>query len=447
MLHDIKEDEGWNSEIVPNLRPAAARNIQIAVGDKGLIAKSRGTIYVFMGASNCWGSLTDVETLKQLCDTADYRNVSVSIQAAAEPYFRMIQNNARRIGSIPVSICLGTRRYEIKLDGETIHLLECTGIVNSAPELDSRVSGFCHMPCMFKQIPSTWTRGPEDKQCRLYRYFRLLFPDVVEFKTILWILGSAAVDPAHMSKFLLLYGPTRTGKTGLVESISDILPGCTGVMDASQLMCKRGIPLHKDVARLMASNRVITTGELDFEGCDINTHRIKEMTGHDSVPIPPLRVATRCSIISSSNNLPDPEKQKDWLHDAIARRAVVVPMHVKADNLPRGERPDSEEDCIDMLLTCVYEFISNPYMPISIRCVLYSILGNWYAARLDVILLDENATMQQIMDVHAYIEHSLSMQPSTLGELAALRSPLCTVNYSGTPFIRNIRLGETSSTA
>lgn len=82
------------------------------------------------------------------------------------------------------------------------------------------------------------------------------------------------------------------------------------------------------------------------------TSLIKYMPGHDSISILPIKVATRCSIVSSSNDLLDPVEQKDWLHStAIARRAVVVPMEVDISTLPKGEWPDSEADCLDFPLT------------------------------------------------------------------------------------------------
>lgn len=392
-----------------------------------------GTIYRY------WAVIVDPEAAKQICDITGSDNVSVNYNAATLPYLRYLNNSSKRLGSIPTSVCLGTRRYEVKIAEGCMSLEECVGIASIDSTIDVRVSGFCLMPSIYKEIPSVWRVDAAKEQGRLYRYLSSLFRDVTDFKTIMWFYGLAAVDPASTSKFLLLHGPTGTGKSSVVETVSDLFSGCTGIIDTEQLVCKRGSKMPPETARALASNRIITTSELDLSQCELNLHRIKEMTGHDSVSIPPMKVATRCSIISSSNYLPDPAEQPEWLHTAIARRAIILPMEISTDTLPKGERPDSEAECIDFLLACVYEFLSSDAMPISIRTTLYSVLGSWYDTHVKVIEIDPDAARQDVIDANVFIEQSLGMETGSLGTLAYLRSPMSTVRYGGVTFIKGIR--------
>ncbi|KJZ68974.1 hypothetical protein HIM_11631 [Hirsutella minnesotensis 3608] len=249
------------------------------------------------------------------------------------------------------------------------------------------------------------------------------------------------VDPGTFSKFLLLYGPGGTGKTEVVNVILDIMAGCAGAIKASQLVDTRS-DMSVDTAKVLASNRIVTTGEIDLADGKLNLHSLKEMTGHDSILIPPIRVATRCSIVTSSNNLPDPHKQPEWLTTAIARRVVVVPMNVQASLLPSAERPDTEEDNMDFLLSCVHTFLTNSSMPASPRSILYSILGRGYEEIRERVIIDANASTQDVMDANANIETTFSMKPQDLGELASLKSPDCVVILGGIKFLKGIRLAQ-----
>jgi len=55
---------------------------------------------------------------------------------------------------------------------------------------------------------------------------------------------------------------------------------------------------------------MLTAGEINLESNKLNLHNVKVMTGHDTISVPPIKVATRCSIVAECNDLPDPSAQK-----------------------------------------------------------------------------------------------------------------------------------------
>lgn len=435
MLDNLQEDTGWNSELVPGVRPKSYRAIDRILVHPGLVIQSKGNVYIFLGASNSWAVLAAPEAQKQICDITGSDNVSVSYLGAATPYIPYLNKVASRVSALPVSICIGTRRLSITVDNESMTFTECSNIVSVTDNLDSRVSGFCVMPCNYEYYPTKWLL---DDRCRLLRYLSALFADIVELHTIMWIVGLAVVDPSPFSKFLLLYGPGGTGKSEIVNAILDILSGCIGTIKASQLTESKS-EMSSDTAKMLASSRVVTAGEINLLTNKLNLHIVKEMTGHDSILIPPIRVATRCSVITSSNNLPDPTVQTDWLSTAISRRVVVVPMNVKASLLPRRERPDTEMDCQDMLLLCTHLFLMNPSMPMSTRSLLYSVLGSKFEALDDVLIIDEDASVQDIMDANIFLDGYFGLAPHTIGELASLKSANSVLVLAGVNFVKNIR--------
>jgi hypothetical protein len=429
------QDDGWREELVGGAKSRTYRALDTALVDKGLVARNKGTLYMYLFASNCWSTIAVEEAQRQICDIVGSENVSVSYLGAVRPFVPYLTKCAPKIGSMPTSICLGTYRYRLSRTNDGIELDRCDGIVSTRQEVDSRVTGFCILPCSFYRHPRIWTPR---SNCILLKYLSALFIDKTEFETFMWIMGLSVVDPGTYSKFLLFYGPGGTGKSEIVGSVLEMAPGCTGTIKVGQLTSQH-VDMTVETACTIAASRLVTTGELNLKSGKLNLHVLKEITGHDSVSIPPVRVSTRCSVISSSNGLPNPSEQDEWLSTAVARRAVVVPMNVKASLLPKVERPDSDDDCLDALLACANVFVNNSAMPISLRSCMYSILGSRHDEIMAHVAIDDDATDVEIVNANVTVSSMLDIPVSLLVELAWLRSQTC-VKYLGRDmFIRGLR--------
>lgn len=434
----LYEDDGRNRELIPGSKSKSYRLLDNVLVNKGLAVKTRGTLYIFMGASNCWGTLAVEEAQRQINDIVGNENVSVNYLPAVKPYAPYLTKSAFRIGSIPTSICIGTYRFSLTRRGDELVLTPCVDIVSATDAIEDRVTGFCVLPCDFYIHPNVWSVNDNGS---LIRYLSALFVDRTELRTIMWVVGLSLVDPGSYSKFLLLYGPGGTGKSEVVNTILDIAPGCTGTIKVSQMVSSH-TDMSTETAFTIASNRLATTGELNLRSGKLNLHIIKEMTGHDSVFIPPVRVNTRCSVVSSSNALPDPTEQDEWLTTAIARRCVVVPMNVKAMLLPKVERPDSSEECLDMMLACVNVYLSDEFMPMSTRSCLYSVMGSVYEKVQHEVVIDSGASTMQIVDANVHISSKLGISVEEFADLAMLRSPGVLMTAGGDKFVNHIRLAE-----
>lgn len=434
----LVEDENWDQEIIPG-QSKGYKALKSNYIDNGLVQYYKGNTYIFLASLNKWSVMISAEAQRQLCDATGGESASVSYLAASLPFIGYLQTNALRTGSIPVSICIGTRRLGISKIDNTLEFNECSDVASVNENLDSRVNSFCFMPCSFNKIPQSWSPGGTEK---MLKFIRVLFNDDTELRTILWILGLVAVDPSSVSKFLLLYGPGGTGKSTLIGLIEDIFNGCCGTISSSVLTSKSSV-IPVDTVRTIASNRVVTAGDINLENHQLNLHVIKEITGHDSVSIPPIKVRTRCSLVAASNDLPHPNIQKTWCSAATSRRTIVVPMSVKTSLIPNVERPDDIEDLQELFLlgTSIYlDNLTSP--PMSMRSLMFSVLGAGWFDIQDKVKFEENPDVQEVFDANVEIDKYFSLPLHTIGELAFLKCPSLTYEQGSVYFIDNIMLTE-----
>ena len=437
---ELEYDDGWDKELVPGGKGSKYKALDKELIDKGLVIYYDGNTYIFLTGSNVWATFVSSEAQTQICAIVGSDNVSVNYLPASEPFIDYLESHANRISAIPVSICVGTRRKVLSLDDDVITLKDCDPIVSimEGVGIDDRVNTFCNMPCKIPQLPKMWkNEGPG----RLERYMLPLFSDHRELLTFKWIMGGIPLDPAMPSKFLMLYGDGGTGKSTILRIIRALFKGCCSTIpNGTFTSFNSDIPLK--TAQIIASNRIVTSGELDLEKKKLNLHTIKEMTGHDSIAVPPVTVTTRCTLVAATNFLPNPEVQVEWCTSQIARRMVVLPFSVNAEEIPKVQRPDTMEDVIEFLLSCIYTRLTMPDMPMSSRSILYTILGTSYNKICGMIEEVEEPTMQEVLDVNMMIENSIGLPSNTLGKLALLITNYNVVTYHGLSFINFIRIKQ-----
>lgn len=438
----LEEDLNWNVEVLPGATPRGFKALNEQLINNSLVCYSNRNTYVYLFASNCWSVFVSAEAQIQLCGIVGSDNASVNYLSACTPYIRHLEANAQRLRPIPPSINIGTRRLAIFRNEKdnSLNFIRCEELVDVQKQMDPRVSGFCVMPCMIYKHPLSWTPGGEE---RLLKYITPLFHDSTNLATFRWILGNALVDPSSVSKFLLLYGQGGTGKSTLISIIEDCFKGCCATIRSTVLTeAKLDAKTQQDTDKAVASNRVVTAGDINLATSKLNLHTVKELTGHDSISVPPLKVATSCSVIAACNNLPRPSVQKDWCTTALSRRTAVLFMNVDTTKIPRRLVPNDEYDVLDFLFGCTDMFLKTPYMPLSTECLLYGILGGDYIFIKDKIQIYEKCTVQEVFDANTKIEVYLGLQLHTIGALASLMSPSSVIHEGTIPFVNNIRLLE-----
>lgn len=435
---ELEYDEGWDKELVPGGKGIKFRQLDKELINKGLVVYYDGNTYIFLTGSNTWATFVSSEAQTQICTIVGSDNVSVNYLPASEPFIDYLESHANRVSAVPVSICIGSQRKILSIEDDTITLKDCDPIVPimEGVGISPRVGSFCNMPCKFPFIPKTWTHSEPG---RLERYILPLFADPTEFLTFKWIMGGIPLDPAMPSKFLVLYGSGGTGKSTILKTIRAMFKGCCSTIPNGTFTSNYS-DIALKTAQIIASNRIVTSGELDLQKKPLNIHIVKELTGHDSISVPPVTVTTRCTLVTATNYLPNHIEQDEWCTPQVARRTVVLPFSVNAEEIPKVQRPDDLEDVIDFLLECVYTRLSTPDMPISPRCILYTILGDYCNKLQHKIEIVEAPTMQETLDVNAMIEIEAGLPVHTLGQLATLVTISSIVTYNGHNFVNYIRM-------
>lgn len=437
---ELEYDEGWDKELVPGGKGPKYKALDKELVDKGLVVYYDGNTYIFLTGSNVWATFVSSEAQTEICAIVGSDNVSVNYLPASEPFIDYLESHANRVSAIPTSICVGTRRKVISLENGRMTFRDSDPIISimDGIGIDDRVSFFCNMPCKFPSLPRVWEY---DGPGRLERFMIPLFADHREFLTFKWIMGGIPLDPAMQSKFLLLYGDGGTGKSTILKIIRALFKGCCSTIPNGTFTSTSSDLLLK-TAQIIASNRIVTAGELDLEKKKLNLHAVKEITGHDSISVPPVTVTTRCTLVAATNYLPDPDSQREWCTPQISRRMVILPFSVNAEEIPKVQRPDTIEDVVEFLLDCVHTRLTVPDMPMSSRSILYTILGSTYNKISAIIEEVETPTMQETLDVNVMIENTLGLELHSLGKLASLVTNYNIVIYHNYSFINYIRIRQ-----
>lgn len=439
----LQEDIGWDSKLIKTKAGTKFDILQKELIDPGLVCYYDGNTYIYLTQSNIWAPFISSESQRQLCDITGSESATVNYLNACTPYFGFLQKRAYRITSLPQSICIGTWRLIItSFDDGSMKLEKCKDIANADITLDHRIRSFCAMPCALQQIPTSWAPNGEMK---LYWYLGVLFHNPLELDTIRWIIGNALVDPGYSSKFLLLYGPGGTGKSTLIKCIQNMFIGCSGSINSSSLTNK--FDMDDKTARIIASMRLVTAGDINLATQQLNFHTVKQATGHDSFSIPPFNITTRCTIVGGCNNLPNIIDQPEWCTPALSRRVVVVPMEVSTIDIPNVVVPTAPEELLEMMLSCVDLFLRTPVMPISMRSVLYTILGSSFELVQHAVKFTEGGDIQDAIDANYELERYFALPFGTIGSSAITISRNIATMVDDRYILKNISVIESLNVA
>jgi P4 family phage/plasmid primase-like protien len=137
-------------------------------------------------------------------------------------------------------------------------------------------------------------------------------------------------------KFLFLYGPSRTGKSTFVETLSRVLGDYAHTAPSSAFLQSKSSTYEKHSTDIAALNgpRLVTIGEVP-KG-EWNTTLLKHLTGGERINARKMRqdglqFLPQCKLVFSGNEKPD----LDDVDSAIRERLLLVPFMIV---IPEGDR-------------------------------------------------------------------------------------------------------------
>lgn len=437
------KDHRWSKPLIAYPGTERQDKIDNHLYFKNLMCNVDGERYVFVDMLNCWCNLAARVTMMRMCGLMGIKNATVNYPDATNGYneFLIKRCDSIEVQDVPVSVCIGTDRYEVSLHEnrkgmdfvESRQLIPRREGIVSVPDVVYRA---CVMPIRSTIYPVSYVFPGK---CELLGYMAQLFSDTRDLVTVLWHVGNCVVDPVVNPKSLMLYGPGGSGKSTVLRIIDNTLGSCCGVLlDGCLTSPVPGMPLS--VASVIASHRMAVAYDVGLDRYPLNMSLFKNISGSDYVRVGEHTCKTNCSLTIGTNGFVDIRKQPDYTSDAIMRRLLAVYMDVSALDIPHVRQPSGADDYIDLACAAIYTRLTYEHPPVSPMNVLATICSSVYATAQRYI--EETEDYIDIYDAYEVlcIIATLTRQPvGVIAYKARLVSRSAVYQYQDKTFIRGLR--------
>lgn len=251
-----------------------------------------------------------------------------------------------------------------------------------------RIAEFCCKPAGYRFHLERWLPRWEDSvRCALAP----LFGTPIELRFLEYMVGETMIDPSAFSKFVMLYGPGGNGKTMVINTIASVADRCSDMMPTAQFTGESS-DIGAYVSGLLVANRIVYNGEVELTKRDLSLSFVKFVTGHDRVSTRFGSYHSSCSVFMGTNSLPR-HPRSAWNEPAIMRRVVVLPMLVRAREAPKVALDFDETARLSFLMRCVHTRLTCPFLPVSGRMVLATLLASRYERYWTLFVSDPDSAI------------------------------------------------------
>jgi energy-coupling factor transporter ATP-binding protein EcfA2 len=431
------EDDDW--DYIPGGDESLERyyNLKNKVVDMGYLAYSGGNMYFYVDASRQWSLLMSRDSLARICGVLGTKNVSVSTAETVEHYYPWLAKRAIVNAALPLqrSMCIGTRRIEVALEGDGVIFSKGRRIAEVPEHADQRAAEMCISPIMSTKLPMAW-RWPGGGA--IYNHIAPLFIDSRDMLTLMWHIGNCIIDPMQTPRSLMLAGPGGSGKSTILNTIVNVLQGCSGALPDGTFTAHHASVSEKVLKQLLAS-RMVTCGDVDLEKHTMDMHAVRTIVSSDYITLGPYRSLIKCSLTLATNGLMDPKMDYVAASDSIIRRMIVVYMDAKASSLENDEIPQSQEARGDFACACAYIRLKYAHVPVTPRTVLLTLMGARYLEIQHMIEEVDEPTLTDYIDVLTIIQAAVGIPYADIGHKASLISRDAVISMGERRFLRGLR--------
>jgi len=437
----LENDGGWNTQAfdgADELTPARNKILRTKIINRNLLCASGGNIYVFLPTINIWCIMCSRQAIVYMNTLMSMESASVNYVDAFAPYVEYLERHAvdNVARPIPTSICIGTSRLRVTYTKTGLEMTMCESLVPTFPDKAYEIpSRLCHTSLASRIWVPQWERTDSFP---LYRYISPLFTNPIEMLTFEWCLGNALVDPHSFSKAVILYGEGGKGKSTVLAALNTAFAGCCGnIPDGALVSLSKGMP--PVVASIVASNRIVTAGDVGNANESTNLSVVKSITGHDYISLPPSRAKTSCTLVYATNRLDNPRENVEWATAAITRRVVVIVMDAVLNGI-LGDPPQDNISRLDYFNRCVHTRLKYPDMPVSSMSVLISIVGSQLDSLSDFVVPDDpdNIDDNDVITANAIVGAYINRSAEEVGHLAKCMSASAVCTIRGKYYIKGI---------
>lgn len=433
----FEDDDGW--DIMPYNDETLEKYECLAnkVVNMGYLAYSSGNMYLYVDASRQWSLLMARDSLARLCGIIGAKNVSVSTSEAIEHYYPWLAKRCIANAALPLqrSICIGTRRLEVSLEGSDILFTRSRRIAEVPKHADERASEMCISPIMSTKLPRSW-KWPGGGA--IYNHIVPLFTDPRDMLTFMWHMGNSIIDPMQTPRCMMLAGPGGSGKSTILNTIINTMQGCSGALPDGTFTSHNSAVSEKVLKQLLSS-RMVTCADVDLEGRKMDMHAVRTVASADYITVGAYRCLMRCSLTIASNGLMDPKTEYVGASDSIIRRMIVLYMDATASLLASEEAPQSQEARIDFACACAYVRLKHPHVPVTPRTVLLTIMGARYLQVKHMLEEADDPTIADYIAVASIVQAAAGIPAEDVGYKAYIISRDSVVEIGRRKFLKGIR--------
>ena len=375
----------------------------------GNVVSIRNSKYIHVGIVGGWVPLNCPESFKFLAETLG-ADVPVNYATAAAPLFDKIVKLPCYSILINRSVCF-KRRYAIRLHRDNVFgelqyiTLENVDQFEGVPSelqkelrrlgnpIDRSVSvkGMSLMTIPNRIMIKQWQERISDWLDKAFEEHAYL---------LRWILGNALIDPCSNGYVLLMVGKSNSGKTSLINLITDVFSGTVGSLDGSYLTRKQ--QLKKSDLMTANSNRIIVGKDFEFGNTGINVGNIKDLTSRDPFSCGELTYSIRTTSFNSCNKVPIPVPATISVRAEIAKRFITI----SNKSVPTNEQIDtpyfSSEDKCMFIGECLLARIKCVQPPVSLKVFILSMyLGRYEELSKTFQFLDIDYTPRMMRNEHS----------------------------------------------
>lgn len=431
------EDDDW--DFMPGDDDSLERyyNLTDRVVNMGYLAYSGGNMYFYVDASRQWSLLMARDSLARICGILGTKNVSVSTAETVEHYYPWLAKRSIVNAALPLqrSMCIGTRRLEISLEGDGIIFSRSRRLTEVPDHADQRAAEMCISPIMSTKLPAAW-RWPGGGA--IYNHIVPLFTDPRDMLTFMWHVGNCIVDPMQTPRCMMLTGPGGSGKSTILNAIINTLQGCSGALPDGTFTAHQPAVGEKVLKQLLSS-RMVTCGDVDLEARKMDMHALRTIASADYITLGAYRSLIRCSLTLATNGLMDPKYEFVAVSDSIIRRMIVLYMDATASSLTKEELPQSQEARGDFACACAYIRLKYAHVPITPRTALLTIMGARYLEVKHMLEEVDEPTFSDYIAVASIVQTAVGIPAEDVGYKAHLISRDCVIEIGGRKFLKGLR--------
>ena len=435
-------DTGWDTPKVKYPGGEKYKLIDKYLWVPGLLCSSSGAQYMYLDVRNCWVNFASSSAISRVCDIVGMKNVSVSYNDAFKPFADSITKrcDSNVSDQVPTSVCIGTTRLEIGTDEDGAVLVFTPGRVlthRTVSSIPRDVYSLCVMPV---DLPIYPVRYQFPGKASLLEYVAQVFPDTRDLVTVMWIVGNSVLDPQENPKSLLLSGPGGSGKSTVLRAIYKSMARCCGTLPDG---CLTGYTksMAGVIAEAVASSRMVVCYDVDIEREPLNMAMFKNISGSDYIRVGFNTCKSTCSLALAANGYVDPLGGSVYTSDAIMRRAVCVMMDVNTVEIPRAHAPESVDDLLDFICSCLHIKLKYSHMPVSPLNVALTMCGSRYLEIRDMLRETPGPVpVHKAEEVIQLISIVSGIPLHNVGRKAKLISPLCVTTIDSSIYIKGLVL-------